>query len=48
MGWHGKWRRDGFFKKAGVGGAEAAGWANGVEWDQGIVFGEGNKVNAKL
>ena len=37
-----------FLKKAGVGGAEAAGWANGVEWDQGIVFGEGNKVNAKL
>ena len=36
------------FKKSGVRGAEAAGWANGVEWDQGIVFGGGTKVNAKL
>lgn len=35
-------------RKAGVKGAEAAGWEECVEWDQKIVFGGGDKLSAKL
>jgi hypothetical protein len=35
-------------KKAGVRGAEAAGWENCVEWDRRIVFGGGDKSSTKL